>query len=296
MVRILKLYLYPKPIFKTIKSTKPVVAMQDLLKDSVDPDESDYFIYPFWLYNRSFTNWTRFVPSVREGCALLPHYKGNERKHVFFCMNDNARPYNLKSHFFRTSVERSNRDRRVHSVPYTQRPMSYRLFQPTGEIKYHLSFCGNIHAHKRKKWCKHIRDRLGDRFLLKANERYFGHIAEHAKERLADKYIKLIHDSRFVLCPRGGGPSSRRLYETMAAGRVPVVISPRWIPPFQHAIDWSKLIVHGKNSGQVMDMMEDISDDQAAKMGQDCQSVWYNQIRDKMWWKSIKPILLEDMP
>jgi hypothetical protein len=45
------------------------------------------------------------------------------------------------------------------------------------------------------------------------------------------RLIRLIHRSKFVLCPRGKGPSSHRLYETLAAGRVPVVISDDWLPP-----------------------------------------------------------------
>jgi hypothetical protein len=37
--------------------------------------------------------------------------------------------------------------------------------------------------------------------------------------------------SRFVLCPRGNGTSSVRLYEALAAGTVPVIISDDWVAP-----------------------------------------------------------------
>ena len=37
--------------------------------------------------------------------------------------------------------------------------------------------------------------------------------------------------SKFVLCPRGAGTSSIRLFETLAAGRVPVIIGDQWVPP-----------------------------------------------------------------
>ncbi len=40
-----------------------------------------------------------------------------------------------------------------------------------------------------------------------------------------------IVSSKFVLCPRGHGTSSIRMYEAMAAGSVPVVISDHWVPP-----------------------------------------------------------------
>jgi len=44
-------------------------------------------------------------------------------------------------------------------------------------------------------------------------------------------YLSLLARSKFVLCPRGAGSSSWRLFETMKAGRVPVIISDQWVPP-----------------------------------------------------------------
>lgn len=51
-----------------------------------------------------------------------------------------------------------------------------------------------------------------------------------------EKYRATIARSKFVLCPRGKGTSSFRLYETMAAGRVPVIISDEWVAP--QGPDW----------------------------------------------------------
>lgn len=45
------------------------------------------------------------------------------------------------------------------------------------------------------------------------------------------RYADLLTDSKFVLCPKGIGPSSIRLFETMKAGRVPVIISDDWVRP-----------------------------------------------------------------
>jgi len=44
-------------------------------------------------------------------------------------------------------------------------------------------------------------------------------------------FASIVRDSKFVLCPRGGGLASFRLFETLAAGRVPVIISDGWVPP-----------------------------------------------------------------
>jgi hypothetical protein len=44
-------------------------------------------------------------------------------------------------------------------------------------------------------------------------------------------YGDIISRSKFVLCPRGYACSTWRLFETMKAGRVPVIISDQWVPP-----------------------------------------------------------------
>jgi hypothetical protein len=43
-------------------------------------------------------------------------------------------------------------------------------------------------------------------------------------------YAEILKASRFVICPRGKGPTSWRFYEAMMAGRAPVVVSDLWVP------------------------------------------------------------------
>ena len=53
-------------------------------------------------------------------------------------------------------------------------------------------------------------------------------------ERFAERrlnFARIMLRSRFVLCPRGHGTSSFRLYEALSVGRVPVIISDAWVPP-----------------------------------------------------------------
>ena len=64
--------------------------------------------------------------------------------------------------------------------------------------------------------------------------------AQTSKFDFQRSYIESIAGSKFVLCPRGIGPSSLRLYETMEAGRVPVIISDNWLAP-KH-VDWKFVV------------------------------------------------------
>lgn len=61
------------------------------------------------------------------------------------------------------------------------------------------------------------------------------------RRKAGARYAEIIGRSKFVLCPRGHGPSSFRLYETLRMGRVPVVISDAWLPP--PGVPWHDCIV-----------------------------------------------------
>lgn len=55
------------------------------------------------------------------------------------------------------------------------------------------------------------------------------------------RYREVLGRSKFVLCPRGAGTSSLRLFEALAGGRVPVALSDQWVPPA--GIDWQSCSV-----------------------------------------------------
>ncbi len=57
------------------------------------------------------------------------------------------------------------------------------------------------------------------------------------------EYIKSIEESRYILCPRGDGNQSIRFYETLSAGRVPIIIDSRMVFPLSQSVDLSKFII-----------------------------------------------------
>jgi Exostosin family len=56
-------------------------------------------------------------------------------------------------------------------------------------------------------------------------------LSHEEKIRYQRTYAEEIVDAAFVLCPRGSGPSSYRLFEAMKAARCPVIIADDWTPP-----------------------------------------------------------------
>jgi hypothetical protein len=70
------------------------------------------------------------------------------------------------------------------------------------------------------------------------------------------RYQEILARSRFVLCPRGRGTSSLRLYETLAAGRVPVIISDDWVPPVGPAWETFSLRWPEKRIAGLIELLE----------------------------------------
>jgi hypothetical protein len=86
-------------------------------------------------------------------------------------------------------------------------------------------------------------------------------------------YIAEMHDSKFVLCPRGLGPATYRLYEAMQLARVPVILSDNWVPPVGPA--WPDFAIRIAES-RVGDVLEVIANHEghAAEMGAAARKAW----------------------
>ena len=60
---------------------------------------------------------------------------------------------------------------------------------------------------------------------------------------MRQEYIDHLMRNDYILCPRGGGNYSHRVYETMAAGRIPVLIDTDLVMPFPDVIPWQEISV-----------------------------------------------------
>jgi hypothetical protein len=93
------------------------------------------------------------------------------------------------------------------------------------------------------------------------------------RDQIRRNYIEAILDSNFVLCPRGIGAASMRLFEVMELGRAPVVISDAWQPIPN--LPWSDfaLFVQEKDAEQIPALLE-AARPRAAEMGRRAREVW----------------------
>jgi hypothetical protein len=88
-----------------------------------------------------------------------------------------------------------------------------------------------------------------------------------------DAYIEIMRRSSFVLCPRGYGSSSYRLFEALKMGRVPVVLSDAWIAPIGPNWEACSIFVREANAEHIPDLLEGL-EKKAAAMGLAARRTW----------------------
>ena len=56
-------------------------------------------------------------------------------------------------------------------------------------------------------------------------------------------FLANIQESAYTVCVRGGGNFSKRLYETLCLGRIPLLLDTHTALPFEEFLDWSHIVV-----------------------------------------------------
>jgi hypothetical protein len=129
----------------------------------------------------------------------------------------------------------------VHIMAYTYVP-----YVPSLDgCQYLFSFVGSARSHHvRSKVLslKHPHAYLQDTSITASDKeekrRFF---TPNYTDDMRQHYGRVLSASKFVLAPRGYGPSSWRILEAMRAGRVPVIISDQWVP--SKGIDWNSFSI-----------------------------------------------------
>lgn len=88
-----------------------------------------------------------------------------------------------------------------------------------------------------------------------------------------DSYAHDLLSAKFIICPRGVGASTFRVFEAMRLGRAPVIISDQWRePPF---VDWESFAIRIAES-QIEELPEILESRESdwKEMGERARSVW----------------------
>ncbi len=138
------------------------------------------------------------------------------------------------------------------------------------ECLYLFSFVGSTASHPVRRKLMSVSH---PRALLVDTQAAPGDPSPRSGEDYEREYAQNIKRSEFVLCPRGGGASSLRLFETMMLGRVPVIISDQWIAPSGPDWDSFSVRVNEAELDTIPHVLEERASE-AARMGETARAAW----------------------
>lgn len=139
------------------------------------------------------------------------------------------------------SLPRELHDGRRHTTfCYPLRWNRFVACRPVTEARFLAGFHGAITSPLRARMLDHFQGRTD--FDLRITTSLWNQMDAPSSVESKKSYADHLAHCKFVLCPRGNGVGSVRLFETLETGRVPVVISDRYVPP--PFPSWTDFVIH----------------------------------------------------
>ena len=110
------------------------------------------------------------------------------------------------------------------------------------------------------------------------------------RQAMQARYWEIMARSKFVLCPRGAGASSIRLFEAMQAGVAPVISSDDWIPAA--GPDWKQfaIFIPERQIGQTYQVLKSCESEweERGKLATAAYAKWF--ANDSAWQQLLEAI------
>lgn len=160
--------------------------------------------------------------------------------------SDQVLDYREGTKVFRTSFYKSTQRPSEFALPawsMDRGALPPRIWRPDPTV----GFCGQIYPLDVRKAALDVLEqdhRLANLFVRR-DKFWGGWIASGRRSdvgrQMRQEFLANMAGSDYVLCARGGGNFSFRIYETMACGRIPLLVDTDCVLPFDFLIDWGKL-------------------------------------------------------
>ena len=202
------------------------------------PEVADFIVFPVCLTDVGASHAAdgEYVYSYLPG---LPHFEQFPARHIFFLPGvDTWAPLFTSAVTFRTSLHRSMLDLNAVAIPYYQEQVSELL--DYSEVVYHTIFAGFLGSWLgRVDLIRALSQTRNVNSWLKGVEKYHHHLSPEKRAEDPQAYREELRRTITVCCPRGAGLNSIRFFETLAAGRIPILISDNCVLPLEDQLDYS---------------------------------------------------------
>lgn len=233
---------------------------------------------------------------------------------LFFCSDSDEKVPYTSTIVFRTSLYHSQREPTEFSMPawsedFVHKWLGGRLLIRQKRHKPVVGFCGAAASFDRS-WKTILKNALKRALrrlrrlpphggylrakalrLLQENpyietnfilrDRFYGGAKDNlTRQQLRLEYVHNMVGSDYILCVRGVGNFSYRLYETLCSGRIPVFVNTDCVLPYDFLIQWKKYCVWveehevDKIAERVVEFHERLSPSDFVELQHACRKLW----------------------
>jgi len=271
-----------------------------------------WYDWPGWKittnpsYADAFVTRQRLKHLNRGQVYNLPYLDGNAHRHVFFDLGSDSDPmcwrtWDIPAIFFRSCCNREVMKINPTTVPWPW-PVEDIGYRPVGEFEYDVVYQGHPIGNTAT-MLEGLEGSLMNIHLVHVDN-FFPHVRRADPGRAADlrkSYLLSLNKARLVLVPGGNktGVIRYRLYETMAAGRVPVFWNDDSVLPLADKIDWGRCIVKLSEStlphcGHHLEAwLAEHTDQQIVEMGQCARATYEKWLKRENWGTIIGNMVKE---
>lgn len=248
-----------------------------------------------------------YLPSTLQECDCIVHNhilwgkKKNEKalreiaykfrrtdKFVFvFIVSDEDQPYNLPGNLIvvRTSLRASLKKNNEFVLPYLWEHVPAPYPSLLSSNKPRVGFCGLVNSH-RENIINAFRQASGVSADFIIRDQFWG--GNPHNHDIVNDFNNNLKENAFIICQRGAGNFSMRFYQTLAAGRIPVLVNTDMDLPFNSKIRWQDHIVFEKDAEAcVKKVMEAFESGRYISMQQSCASLFHAYFSDQYFFQHL---------
>lgn len=183
----------------------------------------------------------------------------SDKKRVFVCQHIFVGSLNFKNDDIVLTPHSSENDNFI-SIPHFAINWDKKYIREKKEYKF--SFLGSSKTHI-------IRNKLIELYTQNCFDsgHYWG-LDKNMTKDFNDRYIEMMGNSYFSICPRGTGISSIRLFECIYMNSIPVIIADGYKKPLSDIINWDEfsITILEEDIDKIEEIINSISEDKIEKM------------------------------
>jgi hypothetical protein len=206
-----------------------------------------------------------------------------------FLITDSVDTFNIPQNvrLYRTSLLNSRKQKNEYLLPYIWEGINIPFYSLERGIedKPIIGFCGlNSKYRDRTLRLFFSNKNVKSNFIIR--NKFWG--GKPHDKTIVNDFENNMTESHFNICNRGAGNFSMRFYQTLSAGRIPILLNTDMILPFENEIKWNDIIVLGNTEDELVEnVIHYWCNKNIVEMQIKCKEIYDKYFKDSLFFDKI---------